>query len=66
MKAYLKNNVWIYGFGVAGKWASDNINSNVKDLKDILNASDEPLNSLQENVLCPGSDNLEKINLTLK
>ena len=42
------------------------INSNVKDLKDILNASDEPLNSLQENVLCPGSDNLEKINLTLK
>ena len=29
-----KNNVWIYGFGAAGKWASDNINSNVKGFID--------------------------------
>ena len=29
-----KNNVWIFGFGAAGKWASDNINSNVKGFID--------------------------------
>ena len=29
-----KNNVWIYGFGAAGKWVSDNINSNVKGFID--------------------------------
>ena len=29
-----KNNVWIYGFGSAGKWVSDNINSNVKGFID--------------------------------
>jgi len=29
-----KNDVWIYGFGVAGKWASDNVTSNVKGFID--------------------------------
>ena len=29
-----KENVWIWGIGVAGKWASDNINSNVKGFID--------------------------------
>ena len=29
-----KKNVWIFGFGAAGKWASDNINSNVKGFID--------------------------------
>ncbi len=29
-----KENVWIWGIGAAGKWASDNINSNVKGFID--------------------------------
>jgi organic radical activating enzyme len=31
---FKENNLWIYGFGVAGKWASDNINSKVKGFID--------------------------------
>jgi len=27
-------NLWIYGFGVAGKWASDNLNSRIKGFID--------------------------------
>mgnify|MGYP001564836176 FL=1 len=28
------NDIWIYGFGAAGKWASDNISSSVKGFID--------------------------------
>lgn len=35
MKIDIKaNDVWIYGFGAAGKWASDNINASVKGFID--------------------------------
>ena len=30
----IDKNIWIYGFGSAGKWASDNINANIKGFID--------------------------------
>ena len=36
------------------------------DLHDMINTSDRPLNSLPQNVLCPGHDTLAKINESLK
>ncbi len=34
MLEFIDKNIWIYGFGSAGKWASDNINGNVKGFID--------------------------------
>jgi len=31
---FKEKNLWIYGFGVAGKWASDNLNSRIKGFID--------------------------------
>ena len=37
-----------------------------KDLREILNISDKPLNSMGKNELCPGADKLEGINSGLR
>ena len=37
-----------------------------KDLRDILNVSDKPLNEMDRKELCPGSEKLEGINAGLK
>ena len=34
MLDFIDKNIWIYGFGSAGKWASDNINANIKGFID--------------------------------
>ena len=34
MLKFIDKNIWIYGFGSAGKWASDNINANIKGFID--------------------------------
>ena len=39
---------------------------NAKDLKDILNITDKPLNSLTQEQLCPGKLALQEINDNLK
>ena len=41
------------------------INPEVKDLTQILNISDTPLNKFCEEELCPGSRKLAKVNATL-
>jgi 2-oxoglutarate ferredoxin oxidoreductase subunit beta len=38
------------------------IEPDTKDLHDIINTTHLPLNSLKEEILCPGTDVLEKIN----
>ena len=38
------------------------IEPDTKDLHDTINTTDRPLNSLNEDALCPGLENLEKIN----
>ena len=49
-------NIWIYGFGSAGKWASDNINGNVKGFIDSGSAKHK-LKYKNLNVISPdGSD----------
>ena len=42
------------------------VNPDAKDLKEILNVSDTPLNTMGSKDLCPGSENLSDINLSLK
>jgi len=42
------------------------VDPNAKDLKEILNVSDTPLNTMGNKDLCPGSENLSEINLSLK
>ena len=37
-----------------------------KDLKEILNVSDKPLNKMDTKDLCPGSEKLNEINLSLR
>ena len=42
------------------------VDPEAKDLRDILNVSDKPLNEMSQNELCPGSEKLKDINLGLK
>ena len=42
------------------------MNPDTSDLHDLIQTSDKPLNSLTKDVLCPGSDILEKINAGLR
>lgn len=42
------------------------INSDTKDLHTLLNTTDTPLNQLDETVLCPGNDTLDKINASFR
>jgi 2-oxoglutarate ferredoxin oxidoreductase subunit beta len=42
------------------------INENAPDLQELLNTSDRPLNSLGREVLCPGSEALQKLNSSLR
>ena len=42
------------------------VNPDAKDLKEILNVSDTPLNTMGSKDLCPGSEELSEINLSLK
>ena len=42
------------------------VDPEAKDLRDILNVSDKPLNEMNQNELCPGSEKLKDINLGLK
>ena len=42
------------------------VDPEAKDLRDILNVSDKPLNEMTQNELCPGSEKLKDINLGLK
>ncbi len=42
------------------------INQNTKDLHQIINTSDTPLNKLAKDVLCPGSEKLKSINAGLR
>jgi 2-oxoglutarate ferredoxin oxidoreductase subunit beta len=41
------------------------INTEAKDLKEILNVVDKPLNQLNEKDLCPGTKKLQEINKDL-
>ena len=42
------------------------VDPDAKDLKEILNVSDKPLNRMGSKDLCPGSEKLSEINLSLK
>ena len=42
------------------------IDPDAKDLKEILNVSDTPLNTMNKEDLCPGSEKLSGINQSLK
>jgi 2-oxoglutarate/2-oxoacid ferredoxin oxidoreductase subunit beta len=42
------------------------IDENSKDLHQVLNTSEEPLNTLTETHLCPGSSALDKLNSSLR
>ena len=42
------------------------VDPNSKDLKEILNVSDKPLNSMETKDLCPGSEKLKEINSSLR
>ena len=42
------------------------VDPDAKDLKEILNVSDKPLNKMGNKDLCPGSEKLSEINLSLK
>lgn len=42
------------------------INEEAQDLQAVLNTTDTPLNALHEDVLCPGSGALEKLNSSLR
>ena len=42
------------------------VNPDARDLKEILNVSDKPLNKMGSKDLCPGSEKLSEINLSLK
>ena len=42
------------------------INNESKDLKETLNVVDRPLNQLNEEDLCPGSEKLKEINEDLR
>ena len=42
------------------------VDPDAKDLKEILNVSDKPLNKMGSKDLCPGSEKLSEINLSLK
>ncbi|HJM59220.1 MAG TPA: thiamine pyrophosphate-dependent enzyme, partial [SAR86 cluster bacterium] len=42
------------------------VDPDAKDLKDILNVSDKPLNTMGAKDLCPGSEKLNEINLSLR
>ena len=42
------------------------VDPEAKDLKEILNVSDTPLNTMGTEDLCPGSEKLTEINLSLK
>ena len=38
------------------------VDPDAKDLRDILNVSDKPLNEMEQKDLCPGSEKLSSIN----
>ena len=42
------------------------IDPDAQDLKEILNVSDKPLNKMDKEDLCPGSNQLNEINQSLK
>ena len=42
------------------------VDPDARDLKEILNVSDTPLNKMESKDLCPGSEKLSEINLSLK
>ncbi|NET33958.1 MAG: hypothetical protein F6K19_18370 [Cyanothece sp. SIO1E1] len=42
------------------------IDENSKDLHDMINTVDQPLNTLKEEDLCPGQSALEAINASLR
>ena len=42
------------------------IDESSNDLHDMLNTSETALNALDKSVLCPGSDQLAKLNLSLR